>query len=169
MQANDEPRMTNDAGEILVEVANQQSRVELDERLLREAVTLILRGAGVNSATVSLALVDDATIARLHGQYLDDDEPTDVMSFLLDRGEGRIEGEVVASATTAAATAPRYNWPPQHELLLYVIHGMLHLVGYGDATASEQAEMRRQETLYLKQLGISRADSGEDAAPRNVD
>ena len=159
--------MTNDEGGITVEVANEQSLVDLDEQRLRDAVTMILEDAEVRSGTISVAVVDDATIARLHDEYLGDGDPTDVMSFLLERDEDRIEGQVVASAETAVAAADGYGWPAGHELLLYVIHGTLHLVGYGDATPEEKAEMRRQEEFYLARVGVQGRSEQSDAAPPN--
>ena len=67
--------------------------------------------------------MDDRTIQQLNRQYLDHDEPTDVLSFLLEREAERLEGEIVVSRDTAACSAPAYGWTPADELLLYVIHG----------------------------------------------
>ena len=94
-------------------------------------------------------MVDDATIARLHGEFLGDPEPTDVLSFVLERSPQALEGEVVVSADTAGANAIRYHCTAEEELLLYVIHGMLHLVGHDDATPRKRARMRRREREYL--------------------
>ena len=80
---------------------------------------------------------------------------TDVLSFLLDQGDG-LEGEVVVAAQTALRTAPHYGWPPHDELLLYVVHGTLHLVGRDDASPAQRAEMRKRETAILEGLGITR-------------
>ena len=52
---------------------------------------------------------------------------------MLDDSDG-LEGEVIVGAETALRTAPRYGWPPHDELLLYVVHGTLHLVGHDDRT-----------------------------------
>ena len=79
----------------------------------------MLRDAGVRKARISVAVVDDETIARLNWRYLRHRGPADVLSFLLDQSDG-LEGEVVVGAQTALRTAPRYGWPPHDELLLYV-------------------------------------------------
>jgi len=100
-----------------------------------------------------VAVVDDATIARLNWQYLHHRGPADVLSFLLDQSDG-LEGEVIVGAQTALRTAPHYGWPPHDELLLYVIHGTLHLVGQDDASPALRAEMQKRETEVLKKLGI---------------
>ena len=64
------------------------------------------------------------------------------MSFPLEAAGGCLEGEVVVGAEVARREARRYGWTPHDELLLYVVHGLLHLVGYDDA-AGRRAEMRR--------------------------
>ena len=84
-----------------------------------------------------------------------------MLSFVLERGEGFLDGEVVVSAETALRTAPRFGWSAAEELLLYVIHGTLHLAGYDDATPEQQAAMRGRETEYLaaaRHPGTARED-----------
>ena len=50
--------------------------------------------------------------------------------------------------------APRFGWSAAEELLLYVIHGTLHLVGYDDATPAQRATMRRRETSIWPRSAI---------------
>ena len=74
---------------------------------MRGAVQAIVRDAGIAEAQISVAVVDDTTIARLHKEFLGDPDPTDVLSFLLERSPDILEGEVVVSAETARAMRPR--------------------------------------------------------------
>ena len=137
---------------IRIDIANQQKTLPVDRRLLRRAVRMILKDAGVDDAEISLAIVDDPTIRELHRRHLGHDDPTDVISFVLQRDGSRLEGEVIVSADTALAAAPRYRNSPAKELLLYVIHGTLHLVGYGDDTRQARAVMSRRQRTYLEDL-----------------
>ncbi len=139
---------------ISVDIANQQTLVPVDEARLKNAVRCILADAPLQSARISLAVVDDATIRRLHREFLDEDSPTDVMSFALEQSETSLEGEVVVSAETAARTAPDYGWAAEDELLLYAIHGTLHLAGFDDTTDQCRADMRQQEQLVLSRFGV---------------
>jgi probable rRNA maturation factor len=148
-------KQTKTRAAIMVQIADRQNCLPLDRRLLRRAVTRVLRDAKVRKASISLAVVDDDTIARLNWQYLRHRGPADVLSFLLDDRDG-LEGEVIVGAETALRAAPRYGWPPHDELLLYVIHGMLHLVGYDDRTPRQQAKMQQREREILEGLGITR-------------
>jgi probable rRNA maturation factor len=104
---------------------------------------------------VSIAVVDNAEIHALNRRHLQHDYPTDVLSFLLEETGERLEGEIVASAQTAAAQAARYGWSAEDELLLYVIHGALHLVGYDDQTPEAQERMRRRESQLLAHFGLT--------------
>ena len=139
---------------ITVEVTNNQTLVPVDEEQLRKAVRVILSEKAVANAQISVAVVDDATISELHQRFLGKDEPTDVLSFVLERDGDSLEGEVVVSAETAEVTAKWYDWPAEHELLLYAIHGTLHMVGYDDATPEQRAGMRKAERAYLARLEI---------------
>ena len=141
--------------EITIEIANLQCHLPLDRRLVRKAVRRVLRAAGVRKGRISVAVVDDGQIARLNWQYLHHRGPADVLSFVLDRSDG-LEGEVVVGAQTARRSAPRFGWSAHDELLLYVIHGTLHLVGYDDTSPTLRAKMQEQEALVLRQLGITR-------------
>ncbi|HUG68991.1 MAG TPA: rRNA maturation RNase YbeY [Pirellulaceae bacterium] len=138
---------------IQVEIANEQSKHVFDADLLRDAVRVVLRGESVDRASVSVAVVDDASIHVLNRKYLQHDYATDVLSFLLSAADESLEGEVILSADTAAREAVLYAWTIEEELLLYVIHGTLHLVGYDDASEPERSIMRTKEREYLTALG----------------
>lgn len=147
-----------------VEVANEQNRLPIDEVRLTATTRQVLSGEGISSGTISIAIVDDLAMHALNRRFLDHDYPTDVLSFVLERkvssadGPGgpsyELQGEVIVSADTALATAARYEWSPTDELLLYVIHGCLHLAGYDDQTEEARAAMRQRERFYLAELGI---------------
>ena len=92
------------------------------------AIKHVLESNSIADAAISLAVVDDETIRRLHERYLGIDEPTDVLSFPLSSSGEALEGEIVASAETAARRAVEFGWRAEDELLLYVVHGALHLV-----------------------------------------
>src|SRR3954447_23974387 len=110
-----------------IEINNQQDRLAIDDGRLSRAVEMVLAGEGVEAAMINVAIVDDATIHDLNWRFLEHDEPTVVLSFLLDEEAGRLEGDIIASADTAARTAAQLQWPAADELLLYVVHGALHL------------------------------------------
>ncbi len=145
-----------------IDVANQQTTLAVDAKQLRRAVETILRDASVGRARISLAVVDDPTMHDLNRQFLDHDYPTDVLSFLLEQSHDYLEGEVVVSADTAQADAAVFGWSGHDELLLYVVHGMLHLVGFDDATAQQRAAMRARQTEILATFGLCQHSADRD-------
>jgi probable rRNA maturation factor len=118
-------------------------------------VRQVLEGEGVGEAKISLAFVDDATIHRLNNQFLQHDEPTDVITFPMSGpGAKKLEGELVISAETARRVAEQLGHPPEDEAALYVVHGLLHLCGYDDLDAKSRPKMRARERHHLQALGI---------------
>ncbi len=146
-----------------IDVANEQEALRFDADRLRQAAAAILGDAGIESGSLSIAVVDDPTIHALNRKFLDHDYPTDVLSFVLEQETKRLEGEVIVSAETAARTAERVGWSADDELLLYVIHGTLHLVGHDDTVDEPRQRMRAAERNYLAQFGVAyRQDAAED-------
>ncbi|MEZ6071354.1 MAG: rRNA maturation RNase YbeY [Pirellulales bacterium] len=87
---------------LTVDLADEQQRVDVDGERIRQAILQVVHEAGVDDGYVSVALVDDGTIAELHERFLDVDGATDVLSFGLERTDTRLEGEIVVSTDTAA-------------------------------------------------------------------
>ncbi len=91
---------------------------------------------------VEITYVSDAEIARIHGEFLDDPTPTDVITFH--------HGEILISAETAARQALEHGQTLEHELALYLVHGLLHLAGWHDEEEAEAAEMARVQEAVLR-------------------
>ena len=148
-------------------VANQTDAA-VDADRIETAVRFAFAGSPYQSVNVSVAIVDDETIHQLNRQFLDHDYPTDVLSFALEDDPPRLEGEIVVSVDTARRCALEAGWPPESELLLYAVHGALHLAGFGDKNPQDALEMRTAEARLLAQLDvpISPSDNrwGLDAA-----
>ena len=137
-----------------IEVNNTQRFLPVDVRRLERAVRVVLEVESVPTAEISLAIVDNKTIHDLNRRYLHHDYATDVLSLVLESSPRPLVGEIVVSAEMAIETAPRYHWRADEELILYVIHGTLHLTGHNDQTASDRRVMRSREQLCLNRLGI---------------
>ena len=150
----------------LIAIADRQTAVAVPKVWLRKVVTGTLTAEQVESAEISIALVDDAEIHEINRDFLGHDYPTDVISFLLDsdgptgkqvpRGAGRtIGGEIVLSTETAIREAQRFGWTAREECGLYVVHGLLHLCGYDDLLPGEKRIMRRREQDVLALFNLS--------------
>lgn len=138
-----------------VSIACPQEAVEVDRKFMREVVRVVLEGEGVVDAEISLAFVDDPTIHRLNKQFLQHDEPTDVLSFPLSEARSKkLSGELVIGAEVAQRQAAERGHEVMAELTLYVIHGLLHLCGHDDHDQKDAQLMRERERNYLTALGL---------------
>lgn len=128
---------------------------DLLEKFLRcgnEALPLALEypahGGGVlaDLEEVEVSIVSDEVIAQVHEDFMDIPGATDVITFE--------HGEIVISAETAREYGTRYGNSFERELMLYIIHGLLHLAGHEDEDAEERAEMEKIQTRILEQVWI---------------
>lgn len=142
---------------VKVEIANRVDGATFAADRLEQAVHRIAIDHGFEAGDVSLAIVSDAEIQELNRAHLQHDWPTDVISFVFE-DDLRLEGEIIVSLDTAARVATERNVAVDDELLLYVIHGMLHLVGLDDLDEVAATEMREQEQHYLLAFGVPNAD-----------
>lgn len=128
---------------------------DLDFPALKSAAIAVLEGEGVKDAKVTFALVDNAHIHRLNKQFLNHDEPTDVLTFPSSvPGAKKLEGDVAIGMEIAREYAADRGHDVKLELVLYAIHGCLHLCGYTDTDETSAAEMRVKEREYLTKLGL---------------
>ena len=110
----------------------------------------MLRHLQLDGVELSVALVDDATIAELNCSYRQIDRPTDVLAFAMEEGEQlsggdhelRVLGDVIISVPTARRQAKRHKRPLLAELTMLLAHGLLHLLGYDHAKRREEREMK---------------------------
>src|SRR5262245_62036864 len=138
-----------------IAIHSPQEVVAVDRGRMREIARAVLEGEGIKEYEISLAFVDNATIHRLNKQYLDHDEPTDVLSFPYSASNAKkLEGELVLGVEVAREQASERGHDVHAELALYVIHGLLHLCGYDDKSPADEKAMRERERHYLKATGL---------------
>ncbi|MFN8537546.1 MAG: rRNA maturation RNase YbeY [Thermomicrobiales bacterium] len=130
-----------------------------DEADLRAVVERALAAEGVQEAVaIGVVLVDDETIHQLNRDYLNHDEPTDIVTFPLDGdddfiagpgGMRRELGEMYISFERAAAQSADWGSDQEREIRFLVVHGVLHLLGWDDATTEERERMLARQGEIL--------------------
>jgi probable rRNA maturation factor len=130
----------------------------VDRRLLRSRARRLLGELDHARSELSVALVDDAEMARLNEAWRGIPRPTDVLSFSLLEGEdaerrGALLGDVVIGIETAARQARRARRTLDDEVTRLLIHGTLHLLGYDHERAAEAREMHAEERRLWRSLG----------------
>lgn len=128
----------------------------LRKHLKRAITSPVARASRPCLDSLSVVLASDRTIKKLHKTYMNDATVTDVLTFPIDTdANGSVQsGEVYICVSQAMRQARSRKIPVQNELLLYALHGMLHLLGYDDRTATGFAKMHRAEDRILTQIGL---------------
>ena len=139
-----------------VEIANRQRQVRVPRKRVAEIVDALLASHDLGRALVSVAVVDNAEIRRVNRRFLGRSRVTDVIAFPSADGVGaRCDeepmGEVVVSAERARQAA---TGSAQAELLLYVVHGVLHLLGWDDDTPERRERMHREALRILRRHSV---------------
>jgi probable rRNA maturation factor len=137
-------------------ISNRYPRLRFNRAQLKRVIaTLDAHAAeflgGVPAGELSLVLLNDRALAQLHADFLADPTTTDVITFEGDPALG-VAGEICVSVDTAQAYAKKNGHEFAAELLLYVVHGWLHLAGYDDLQPAKKRIMRRAEARALKIL-----------------
>ncbi len=101
------------------------------------------------SGELSIVFMDRDTHSQLHGKYMQDYRPTDVITFPGDP-EHDLTGEICISVDQALHEVKERDIPLIHELSLYLIHGWLHLVGFDDLDPVDRKIMRQEEERLLE-------------------
>lgn len=136
-------------------IRNRQAIARVDIPSLRRAAGVILRRLGRPKDEISILLVDDREIREMNRVYLKRNRPTNVIAFPMREGPFRhlhpeVLGDVVLSVETASRDAEKEGLPLEDALLILLIHGILHLLGYDhEGTKAESLRMRvKERDLY---------------------
>lgn len=135
---------------------------------LARVATYALAAEGVvEPVAVTIVVVDDATIHELNRRYLHHDEPTDILSFRLADGDGfvapgpRVLGELYLSCERAAAQCADWGNTPEREIRFLVLHGLLHLLGWDDATPEDRQRMLDRQEALLRAYEVALATTSD--------
>ena len=134
--------------------------VALTDDEVQRAVFAALDHGGRSGIDVEVVLVDEPTLTDLHTRFLNDSEPTDVITFDLEEDGNGPAGELYVSVERALEVAAQRGVSPARELALYLVHGTLHLCGFDDHEPDDRARMRVAERTVLDGLGYA-PDEGE--------
>lgn len=137
-------------------VLNRQRGCAVDLPFLRAAASLALglcaqqKGEGtavlMDLEEVVVTCVSDKRIDKVHREFMGIQGATDVITFQ--------HGDILVSVDTAARAASEHGHGLNEELLMYIVHGFLHLNGYDDADEVERAAMHSvQDRVWAEVLG----------------
>jgi probable rRNA maturation factor len=144
-----------------LQLRNRQRERRLDTGLLRRiARALLEEELGIEQYELAIHLLSAPKMAQLNERFLEHSGSTDVITF--DYRDGYTEdiargaelaGEIYISVTDALRQAHEFSTTWQEEIARYMIHGVLHLRGYDDASAAKRRVMKREENRLTRRIG----------------
>lgn len=130
--------------EILIK--NLYKKQNLDKKYFKKICQIILKYLQCENKELSLVFVDTNFIKKLNLQYKNTLDETDVLAF---SNEGDLLGDVVICIDVCKKQSLRYHHSFNQELIILIIHGILHLLGFDDQEKKEKAKMRYWEKKVL--------------------
>ena len=130
-------------------IANRQKDLKISKRATRILVKALLSYLEIPYEEIAIYFVSEKQIASLHDRFFQDPTPTDCISFPLDN---RHLGEIFVCPAVAIRYAKKRGLDPYREMALYLIHGLLHLIGYSDLEKKEREMMRKKEKSCMRHL-----------------
>lgn len=123
------------------------------KRALGEFILRMVKSYTRREAVLSYVFVDDETLLDMNRQYLQHDTYTDIISFDLSEASSPVLiGDIYISIDRVRENAESMGIRLSDERLRVILHGALHLSGFGDKTAKQQAEMRQLEEKWMKKF-----------------
>jgi rRNA maturation RNase YbeY len=122
-----------------------------NRRILKDWLYKCIIARGKQPGSIAIVLVSDTELLKINHQFLNRDYLTDIITFDY-TNNFTISGDLFISMDRVFENAVTYNTTPNNELKRVIIHGILHLLGYYDATEKQKARMRKEEDEELKHV-----------------
>lgn len=137
-----------------VEVINNQSVIRLSKIRIKNIVKSVITFENRVCDEVAIHLVNTKKICELHQQFFNDPSTTDCISFPIDDFNDAYchIGEVFVCPQTAVDYSKDHHADVYQEITLYIVHGLLHLMGYDDIQKKDRIKMRNAEKRHLANL-----------------
>ncbi|MBX9850756.1 MAG: rRNA maturation RNase YbeY [Cytophagaceae bacterium] len=116
---------------------------------LKAALVKISRKEGFKIKGINYVFCSDAYLKKINKEYLNHNYFTDIITFDNSEEKGILEADIFISIERVKENALLFKTSFPSELKRVMIHGLLHLCGYGDKTIPQQKEMRKKEDSYL--------------------
>lgn len=135
-------------------VTNKQKMLFIDKQQVAALAEAVVSFEGKHCDEVGIHFVSIRRISQLHGQYFKDPTPTDCISFPIDGPSAPycMLGDVFVCPQVAVEYALSKQNDPYEETTLYVLHGLLHLMGYDDMEDMDRKKMRAAERRHMQKL-----------------
>jgi probable rRNA maturation factor len=156
-------------------IANCQRLKKIDSRLLKEIASAILAELEIEHCELEINLVGAKQMAEINWQFLKHEGSTDVITFDYLESESKIQnpelglcGEIFVCVDEAISQSKKFKTDWQSEIVRYIVHGILHLLGHDDLQANARRKMKCEENLlvrkFAKKFSLAQIGSGSKLA-----
>lgn len=140
-----------------IKIKNCQSTITINKKRIVSQAQQVFKIKGIEKAELSIFFVGRRRIRTLNRRFRGIDRPTDVLAFSMREGKDanlhpEVLGDVAICPEVAERQAKSYNTNTEYELCLYLVHGILHLLGYSDARLKTRSAMEKQEKKILNKI-----------------
>jgi len=140
-----------------VQVSTTHDQYQVREATVRSIVNTILDHENSSGFEVTVVFCGEEKIHEMNKEYLKHDRPTDVIAFPFQegpmmKGDEEYLGDILVSLDAAFERASDFSQSVEEELSLYIIHGVLHLLGYDDIDPQAKKVMNAKEDNYMKEV-----------------
>jgi rRNA maturation RNase YbeY len=142
-----------------ISITNNQSALPISEPKIKRRLGRILKELKKSEFNLSVLFCDDEEIRRLNREFRKVDRPTNVLAFPDAQGvlgQASYLGDLALSTETVIREADEFDWPAGERLYFYLIHGLLHLLGYDHELGP--AEAKAQEDRAEGLIGLIKRD-----------
>lgn len=141
-----------------VDISNKQKDFKISKTAVKKIAQEVVAFEKRQYDEVCIHFLTNRAMCQLHDEYFDDPSPTDCMSFPLD-DESPEDFKMMGDIFVCPKTAIEYSSKNQEtttnqEVTLYIVHGLLHLMGYDDMNSKDRAKMRKAEKRHMDNLRL---------------
>jgi len=139
-----------------ITITSLQNKIPINPARVKKAVLGVVSGGHKEkNRLINICFVTDRRIKNLNAKYLKHNYATDVIAFNLSENSGLFPvADIVVSVDTAIRNSRVFNTTPVYELMFYVVHGVLHILGFNDKTSRQRESMNKRAAVILNKLNI---------------
>ena len=167
-EPSEPPQPDQPSGGGQLEIYDRTRRLRADEfELLQDGLTRLMTRIETRCVRFTVEIVDDARMGLLHQRWHGDPSTTDVLTFPMSGPGEPIDADVACCLDEAERRAESFGHDRARELVLYALHGLLHVVGHDDRDEDSFRRMHAEEDRLLESVGLGalfkpHADSNEE-------
>lgn len=137
-----------------ITIKNLQTKIPVRPTRIKKVIRQTFRHLNISRAELSVVFVTPQRMKILNARHLKHNYATDILTFdyRLSPAHEEIQAEIVICPSMAQANAASYKTTVGKEIDLYLVHGILHLLGYDDHSPNEIARMRKKEAELINSL-----------------